>query len=106
MLLCCAVNLPGYSYSITSVNGLSIVSAERCPVNTYSPGLKKQRACVPCPTGFTTKGLDGRTRPEDCSESQAHLSSPLSCSKLHTHDSSLQCPHCFQSCSLVTDVAG
>lgn len=60
------VNLPGYSYSITSVNGLSIVSAERCPVNTYSPGLKKQRACVPCPTGFTTKGLDGRTRPEDC----------------------------------------
>mgnify|MGYP001810299316 CR=1 FL=1 len=25
-----------------------------CPVNTYGPGLKKQRACVPCPSGYTT----------------------------------------------------
>jgi hypothetical protein len=25
-----------------------------CPANTYGPGLRKQRACVPCPSGYTT----------------------------------------------------
>jgi hypothetical protein len=78
-----AVNLPGFSYSITvnAVTGTSDVSAVLCPENTYSPGLKKQRACVPCPTGFTTKGMTGMTRPEACSKS--------------SHPTAYRCPPVF-----------
>lgn len=31
-------------------------------------GFRKQRACVPCPTGFTTNGVDGATTPLACGE--------------------------------------
>jgi len=61
-----AVNMPGYYYVIDSTG--TNVTQVICPVNTYSAGFKKQRACVPCPTGFITKGLTGRTKPTDCSE--------------------------------------
>lgn len=47
-----AVNPPGTFY-VAPVNG-GQPSATRCPVNTYGPGFKKQRACVPCPSGYTT----------------------------------------------------
>lgn len=43
-----AVNRPGYAYSIDAAGTPSVTL---CAVNTYSPGLKKQRGCVPCPTG-------------------------------------------------------
>ncbi len=47
-----AVNLPGYSYSAdASGNPDQAV----CPINTYGPGLRKQRACVPCPPGYVTQ---------------------------------------------------
>ncbi len=46
------VNLPGYSYSAdASGNPDQAV----CPINTYGPGLRKQRACVPCPPGYVTQ---------------------------------------------------
>lgn len=52
------VNLPGYSYAlyVYAVQGFSIPYSVPCPVGTYSAGMKKQRACVPCPTGFSTTG--------------------------------------------------
>jgi hypothetical protein len=66
---CClpAVNMPGYSYSINSAGQ---PSASLCPLNTYSPGMKKQRACVPCPTGFSTNGRTGASSPTACGERQ------------------------------------
>jgi hypothetical protein len=60
------VNLPGTSYSI-SADGATI-DMTTCPVNTYSPGLKKQRACVPCPTGYTTNFVTGAVSPTQCSK--------------------------------------
>jgi hypothetical protein len=36
------VNLPGFSFSADSANN---PSAAMCPADTFSPGLKKQRAC-------------------------------------------------------------
>lgn len=60
-----AVNLPGYSYDITAAG---TPSATLCPLNTYGPGMKKQRACVPCPTGFTTNGKLGQTSANTCGE--------------------------------------
>jgi hypothetical protein len=30
--------------------------------------LKKQRACVPCPPGFTTDGVLGASMPSQCGE--------------------------------------
>lgn len=59
------VNLPGYSYSI-SADG-STIDQVICPLNTYSAGLKKQRACVPCPTGYITLGVQSDS-PTDCGE--------------------------------------
>ena len=56
--------MPGHYYTISS-DGLTVGAVE-CPENTYSPGLKKQRACVPCPTGFTTNGTTGATSPLQC----------------------------------------
>lgn len=62
------VNNAGYYYTITTnaTTGEPIVGAVICPVDTYSPGLKKQRACVPCPTGFSTKNQTGSRKPTDC----------------------------------------
>jgi hypothetical protein len=64
-LFCCcpAVNQPGFSYSIDSTG---TPSAVLCGPGTYSPGLKKQRACVPCPSGFTTDGQSGARLPSAC----------------------------------------
>lgn len=59
-----AVNLPGTFYTIDAVSGE--VGALVCPVNTYGPGFRKQRACVPCPTNYKTNGLTGRTSPMQC----------------------------------------
>lgn len=57
-----AVNLPGYSYSI--IDG--VPSAQECPTDSFGPDLKKQRACVPCPTGFTTGNKTRQMRPPAC----------------------------------------
>lgn len=56
------VQLPGFYYTIDNGNP----GAVQCPVNTYGPGLKKQRACVPCPTGFTTDLRVQQTMPTAC----------------------------------------
>lgn len=40
-----AVNLPGKFYNIQTSPGSVSVWATPCPVDTYSPGLKKQRSC-------------------------------------------------------------
>ena len=59
-----AVNLPGFYYTLDN----NQPGAVQCPINTYGPGLKKQRACVPCPTGFTTNGRVQQTMPHACGE--------------------------------------
>lgn len=59
---CAAVNLPGFYYTLDN----NVPGAVQCPVNTYGPGLKKQRACVPCPTGFTTNLKIQQTLPTAC----------------------------------------
>lgn len=41
-------------------------SQTTCPKDTYSPGLRKQRACVPCPPGYTTNDATGKTASSDC----------------------------------------
>lgn len=38
----------------------------RSPVNTFGPGLRKQRACVPCPSGYSTMGKVGQSRIDAC----------------------------------------
>jgi hypothetical protein len=63
-VFCLPVNTPGYSYSI---NATGYPSQTACPMNTYSPGFKKQRACVPCPTGFITTA-DKQVNPSQCCE--------------------------------------
>lgn len=60
-----AVNLPGTYYDLSPNNTISAVP---CPVDQYGPGLKKQRQCIPCPTGFTTDGAAGQTSPSACRE--------------------------------------
>jgi hypothetical protein len=63
-----AVNVPG-SYYTLSISGSSIsVGQVTCPADTFSPGLKKQRACVPCPSGYTTEGVMGAVVPTQCGE--------------------------------------
>ena len=47
-----AVNLPGYSYALASPSNDPV--ANPCPADTYQFGLRKQRACVPCPPGMGT----------------------------------------------------
>jgi hypothetical protein len=67
---CAAVNVPGSSYSVDAAGN---PSSTTCPINTYGPGLKKQRACVPCPTGFITdpSKVDVlRTSPTQCCKFQ------------------------------------
>lgn len=58
-----SVNLPGYFYSITAAGA---PSATPCGPDSYSPGWKKQRACVPCPTGFSTAGAVEAKAPTAC----------------------------------------
>lgn len=52
------VNAPGHSFSL---DGSSKPTATVCPVDTYSPGLKKQQGCVSCPSGFKTLDLTKQT---------------------------------------------
>lgn len=42
-LVSVAVNLPGFKY-VVQADG-AVVAAEPCPADTYSPGMRKQRAC-------------------------------------------------------------
>ncbi len=68
------MNPPGSYYTLVNEEP----SAVKCPQNTYGPGLKKQRACVPCPPGYTTQAvnkdtgaiefLDGRSSKSACGE--------------------------------------
>jgi len=57
------VNVPGYFYSADASGN---PSSTICPVDTYGPGLRKQRACVPCPPGYTTRGQTGSTSTRAC----------------------------------------
>jgi hypothetical protein len=57
------VNQPGYFYSVTAAG---VPSATPCGPDSYSPGWKKQRACVPCPSGFTTAGVVEAKSPTAC----------------------------------------
>lgn len=59
-----AVNIPGTYYYI-SADG-NTIDQITCAVNTYGAGFKKQRACVPCPTGYTTNGVTGAISPTQC----------------------------------------
>ena len=52
-----AVNNQGYSYDVAA-NGFP--TQAQCPANTYGPGLRKQRACVPCPPGYITLGAKSK----------------------------------------------
>lgn len=45
------MNQPGFAYY--NLNGLLL--AAPCLANTYSPGFRKQIACVPCPPGAWTR---------------------------------------------------
>lgn len=77
--LCCSilfaphttVNLKGYSY-VVAATADGQPSVALCPVNTYSTGLRKQRACVPCPSGMTTLGQTGASAPTACGECLGH----------------------------------
>lgn len=56
------VNMAGFSYSL---DAQANPSAQLCPANTWSAGLRKQRACVPCPPGLITSG-PGASAPTAC----------------------------------------
>lgn len=60
-ILCLAVNKPGYKY----ISGTD-PSAAQCDADTYGPGLRKQRECVPCAPGF--KSNAGSDAAGDCGE--------------------------------------
>jgi hypothetical protein len=62
-----AVNIAG-TYFAYGVDG-SPKSVE-CPTDSYGPGLRKQRACVPCPPGYTTAGVTGSVSISACGESR------------------------------------
>lgn len=70
-----AVNPPGNYYSAVNVTGpvnytctATEPCAITCPADTFSPGLAKQKACTPCPTGFKTNGGTGKTTSQSCSK--------------------------------------
>jgi hypothetical protein len=65
-----AVNLPGHFYTVN--NGEP--SQDVCPINTYGPGLRKQRACVPCPPGYSTLDQTARSKASDCGEYLTNVS--------------------------------
>jgi len=60
-----AVNLPGFSYIVDAAGFPGVF---QCPVNTYNPGMRRQRTCWPCPAGYTTNGMTGRTDISACGE--------------------------------------
>jgi hypothetical protein len=66
------VNRPGFFYS---VNSTGYPWATICPDNTYCTGFKRQRACVPCPTGFITDPAG--------SGNATYLNSPTDCCEWH-----------------------
>lgn len=82
-----AVNLPGFSY-VVDAQGLPGV--DRCPVNTYNPGMRRQRTCWPCPAGYTTNGMTGRTDVTACGRCQCLPGAKqcLMCICQHTRGSS------------------
>lgn len=57
------VNSPGYVFVVDAAGN---PGAAPCQQDSFSPGLKKQRACVPCPPSYTTNGLTGRSSFGDC----------------------------------------
>lgn len=65
-----AVNVPG-TYIQYDASGTP--SAVTCPQDTYSPGFRKQRACVACPSGFSTRGNNGSTSSSACGEAHHTL---------------------------------
>jgi hypothetical protein len=62
---CPAVNTPGTYYQLNATGSPTAVT---CPQDSYSPGLRKQRACVPCAPGFTTAGLSAQRSSQACGE--------------------------------------
>jgi len=58
------VNLPGYSYELVGPD--SDPRANPCPADTYQFGLRKQRACVPCPPGLGTENKTMQTSVAAC----------------------------------------
>jgi hypothetical protein len=58
-----AVNLPGTYYVL---NDDGTPSFQPCPEDTYGPGFRKQRGCVPCPTGLGTMSMTGRSSSTAC----------------------------------------
>lgn len=69
LLLASTGNMPGYYY-IPSNATSPTPSAAPCPADTWGRGLRKQRQCVSCFTGFTTGGVTGATSSSACCESQ------------------------------------
>jgi hypothetical protein len=67
---CSAVNLPGFSFTIKDTGA---PGAALCPANTYNPGMQRQRNCWPCPNGYTTNGLTGRSDISQCGELSCKL---------------------------------
>jgi hypothetical protein len=69
--VCCAViwrsvNAAGTSYTVDAAGNIVVTT---CPQDTYGPGMKKQRSCVPCPSGYTTRGATGQTTAAACGKS-------------------------------------
>lgn len=63
---CCpAVNTPGTYYQLNATGSPTAIT---CPQDSYSPGLRKQRACVPCAPGFTTADLSAQRSSQACGE--------------------------------------
>jgi len=67
---CCfaAVNPPGTAYTLNEAGPPDTIS---CPEDRYGPGLKKQRACVPRPPGYTTNGTVGQRSVRACGKKPA-----------------------------------
>jgi len=63
-----AVNPPGTAYTL---NEAGTPNTTTCPEDSYGPGLKKQRACVPCPPGYTTNGAVGQRSVRACGKEPA-----------------------------------
>ena len=77
-----AVNVPGSFYKLDAGGQPSSVT---CPVDTYGPGLRKQRACVPCPPGYVTNAKTGQSSARACGEtSKALQSTPLVAQAMNT----------------------
>jgi hypothetical protein len=64
--ICPAVNVRGTFYALDAATNTP--TATECPVDTFGPGLKKQRACLPCPPGYTTNGGVRKTKSSECRE--------------------------------------